>query len=113
MFKTCLKVKDILESDLKIKCEVIDVLSLKPLDKATLSASFNKTKKVATFEDGTLLGGLYDAVLEVTQSLEGVKVLGFGYDDLYIEHGDVTELRKSLGLDPMSIAKKIKEELYA
>ena len=113
MFGTCLKVKDILENDLKIKCEVIDVLSLKPLDRDTLLASFSKTKKVATFEDGTLLGGLYDAVLEVTQSLEGVKVLGFGYDDLYIEHGDVAELRKSLGLDPMSIAKKIKEEFYA
>ena len=113
MFGTCLKVKDILENDLKIKCEVIDVLSLKPLDRDTLLTSFSKTKKVATFEDGTLLGGLYDAVLEAAQSLDDVKVLGFGYDDLYIEHGDVTKLRKSLGLDPVSIAKKIKEEFYA
>ncbi len=112
MFKTALEVATLLKKDLGWSVEVIDVLSLKPLDQSTLKSSFEKTKKVATIEDGTIIGGLYDAVLEIANYLPDVKVLGFGYDDIYVEHGDVKSLRASLGLDATSIAAKIKEHFY-
>ncbi|MCI8383892.1 MAG: 1-deoxy-D-xylulose-5-phosphate synthase [Clostridia bacterium] len=93
-----------------ITIEVINARFLKPIDKITIQQSIEKTKKVITMEDGTIVNGLGTAVLEIIreENLENIKSKIYAYPDQYIEHGTVEELEKKYGLDVETIKKDIK-----
>jgi len=88
------------------KIEIINARFLKPLDEETLIKSIQKTKNVITIEDNLLKGGLGSAVLELINKnkLENIKVQGYGYDDIFVEHGKVEELEEKHGLTAEKIA---------
>ena len=92
-----------------IKAQIINARFLKPLDKETILKSIEKTKHVATIEDGVLNGGLYTCVLDTINksNLDNIKVIPFGYDDCFVTHGSTEELEKKCGMDAQNIAKKI------
>lgn len=101
-----MEVAKLLEED-NIHAEVINIRFLKPLDKTTIIKSLNKTKKVVTLEDGTIINGLASAIREF--DIDGLKVKSFAYPDEFIRHGTVLELEKIYGLDVFSIVKEIKK----
>lgn len=76
--------------------EVINARFLKPLDVETLKISIEKTKRVITMEDGTLINGLATAVKEliVDESIDGVNMEVCAFPDEFIKHGTVEELEK-------------------
>ena len=59
-----------------IDAEVINTRFLKPLDVNTIKKSIQKTKKVITIEDGTIINGLGTAIKEliIDEKIEGVEV---------------------------------------
>jgi transketolase len=87
-----------------ISAEVIDVMSLKPLDDATILASARKTGAVVTCEEHSIIGGLGSAVatalaLEVPTPMELV-----GVRDVFGTSGEADELLAYFGLTGADIA---------
>lgn len=95
--------------DKNIDTEVINARFLKPLDKETIKASIQKTRRIVTIEDGTIINGLGTAVKEliVDENLENIEVKSYAYPDNFIQHGTVDELEKLYGQDAESIANDI------
>ena len=96
-----------LEAD-GINAEVINIHTIKPLDKELVVASATKTGKVVTVEEHSIIGGLGSAVCECLSEHAPTKVLRIGVEDVFGESGPALELIKKYGLDAESIYKKVK-----
>ena len=99
--------------NINIDAEVINVRFLKPLDVETLKKSIEKTKKVVTIEDGTIINGLGTAIKEliIDNHMEDVEIKAYAYPDKFIQHGSVDELEKIYGLDEDSIVEDIQKHI--
>lgn len=108
MVERAVEVSNILEKQDK-RIEVINARFLKPLDKNTILASINKTKKVVTIEDNIIKGGLGSAVEELIldENLKNVVAKKFGYPDEFVKHGSVGEIEQKYRLDAESLAEDI------
>ena len=72
----------------------------KPLDIALLHSIFTTFENIVTIEDGTVIGGFGNAIVEFANEHNyriPVKVLGI--PDTFIEHGTVAELQHSSKID--------------
>lgn len=76
-----------------------DMRFVKPLDQELLHYIFKSYTTIITIEDNAITGGFGSAVLEfasVNNYAHSVKTLGI--PDTFIEHGNVCELQKKIGL---------------
>ena len=71
-----------LEAD-GISAEVINIHTIKPIDKELVAASAKKTGKVVTVEEHSIIGGLGSAVCEALAETVPTPVLRFGVNDEY------------------------------
>lgn len=92
-----------------IDAEIINARFLKPLDDKIIESSILKTKNVITIEDGILRGGLATSIIEIINNLKlnDILIKTYGYNDEFIQHGDVEQLEKIHGMDAESIAKEV------
>ena len=67
-----------------------------------------KTGKVVTAEEHSVIGGLGGAVAEVLTEKAPTKQLRIGINDVFGESGPAAELVKKYGLDADSIYEKVK-----
>lgn len=77
-----------------------DMRFVKPLDEELLHIIFKTYTTIITVEDNVVKGGFGSAVLEFAathQYKNNIKILGI--PDVFIDHGTVAELQKSIGLD--------------
>lgn len=93
----------------KIDVEVINVHTIKPLDKETILKSVTKTGKVVTAEEHSIIGGLGSAIAEVLSEEMPVKMRRIGMKDRFGESGEATELLSKFGMTSKEIVSKIKE----
>ena len=96
-----------LEAD-GISAEVINIHTIKPIDKELLTASAKKTGKAVTVEEHSIIGGLGSAVCEVLAETAPVPVLRIGVNDVFGESGPAKTLIAKYGLDAESIYNKVK-----
>ena len=80
-----------------VDAEVINVHTIKPIDRETVIASARKTGAVLTVENHNVIGGLHSAVCE-TLALERIPVTAFGVADRFGEVGKIPYLRQAMGL---------------
>ena len=80
-----------------VEIEVINVHTIKPIDRETVIASARKTGAVLTVENHNVIGGLHSAVCE-TLALERIPVSAFGVADRFGEVGKIPYLRQAMGL---------------
>ncbi len=110
--KTVAKAYEISEKLLTegIDAEVINARFLKPLDSKTIIESIQKTRKVITIEDSTVIGGLASSIKEliIDQNLSDVGMKEYAYPDKFITHGKVEELEKKYKLDNEKIIQDIR-----
>jgi transketolase len=76
----------------KIKVEVIDLHTIKPLDKTTILRSVKKTKHLITVEDHQVMGGMGSAVVEMLAENYPIPTQMVGVRDSFGESGKSTEL---------------------
>ncbi len=109
MVNEALKAAEILKAD-GICAEVINIHTIKPIDRELVVATAAKTGKVITAEEHSIVGGLGSAVCEVLAE-EGIcaKVSRIGVQDVYGKSGKAGDLIKSFGLDADSIADKARQ----
>ncbi len=95
-----------------LRVAVLSVPVVKPLDTQTLDLYLHKCRVVVTVEEHSMIGGLGSAVAEWVVDRGGVpsRILRMGVPDRYI-HTVVNqeEMRRSSGLDPLSICDRVWE----
>lgn len=89
-----------------IDAEVINIHTIKPLDKDMVVASAKKTGAVVTAEEHSVIGGLGGAVCETLSENAPVPVLRVGVEDRFGMSGKVPELLNEYGLTAENIADK-------
>ncbi len=92
-----------------ISAEVINMHTIKPLDEAAVVAAAEKTGKIVTVEEHSIIGGLGSAVCDVVAEKAPAKVKKIGIMDVFGESGPAVELIKKYGLDADSIYAAVKE----
>ena len=89
---------------------LINLRFVKPLDLEALDTVAAKHKIIITMEENVIDGGVGMKIADyINSNNNNKKIYHFGINDKYVEHGDVSLLKKDLGLDSESIYTKIKE----
>ncbi|MBQ3725308.1 MAG: transketolase family protein [Oscillospiraceae bacterium] len=91
-----------------LSCQVVNVHTIKPIDRETVVAAARKTGVVVTVENHNIIGGLHSAVLEALAH-ERIPVYAVGVEDRFGEVGKLPYLRQAMGLTPEHIKAVIKE----
>jgi len=105
MTAKAMEAADILSEE-GISAEVINVGTIKPLDRETILTSLKKTGRAVTAEEHSIIGGLGSAVSELTAEELPVPVLKVGIRDTFGESGKPEELLVAYGLTAEEIAGK-------
>ena len=93
-------------SEKNISAEVINIHTIKPLDKEIILKSVKKTKCVITAEEHNYLGGLGESVSRVLTKNYPVFQDFIATNDTFGESGTPEELMKKYGLNADNIVKK-------
>ena len=94
-----------------VSAEVINIHTIKPLDKDLIIKSARKTGKVVTAEEHTIIGGLGGAVCEALCEDYPVPVCRIGINDVFGESGSAGALLVKYGLDGDGVYRRVKEFL--
>lgn len=94
-----------------IQAEVINIHTIKPLDKELIIRSAEKTGKVVTVEEHSVIGGLGGAVCECLCENNPVPVHRIGMQDVFGESGPAVKLLEKYKLDGEGIYSQIREIL--
>ena len=103
-----LKAKEELEKE-NINIRVIDVHTIKPIDKEMIIKCAKETKRLITIEDHSIIGGLGTAICEVLSEECPTKVTRMGMKDKFGKSGKAEQLLKYFKLDSEAIIEKVKE----
>ncbi len=105
--KDALEASELLAKD-GIDVEIVNVHTIKPVDRETVIASARKTGAVLTVENHNVIGGLHSAILE-TLAKEKIPVCAVAVQDRFGEVGKLPYLREAMGLTVENIVKTAKE----
>ncbi len=110
IFSTGCVLSDVLEATKNLDITVIDMPTIKPLDKEIIKKYAKKT--IITVEDHSIIGGLGSSVAEVIaeEGIEG-KLTRIGVNDMFPESGVPADLYEKYGLSANKIKERILNEL--
>ena len=94
-----------------INTRVINMSTIKPIDKELIINAARETKAIVTAEEHSIIGGLGSAVSEVVGEECPVVVKKVGVNDSFGESGTPAELLKKYGLTSNDIVKAVKEAI--
>ena len=92
-----------------IEVRVVDMHTIKPIDKEMIIKCAKETKKLISVEDHSIIGGLGSAISEVLTENYPVKLKRIGIKDCFGRSGKAEELIKYFGIDSESIKKAVQE----
>ncbi|MDY3208309.1 transketolase family protein [Clostridium baratii] len=94
-----------------INARVINIHTIKPIDKEILVNAAKETGAIVTAEEHNVIGGLGSAVAEVLTEECPVPVLKVGVQDTFGESGKPNELLEAYGLTAKNIVEKAKKAI--
>lgn len=95
-----------------ISARIIDMHTIKPLDKKTVLRCVKETNAIITCEEHSIIGGLGSAISEIlAENNCGCQFKRMGVKDIFCESGDPKQLLKKYGLDADHIASSVKKML--
>lgn len=92
-----------------IAIRVVDMHTIKPIDKDIIIKCAKETKKLVSIEDHSIVGGLGSAISEVLTEEYPAKLERMGMQDVFGKSGSAESLMEYFGLTADAIIKKIKE----
>ena len=101
-----IKAKELLEKE-GINIRVVDMHTIKPIDKDIIIKSAKETKKLISIEDHSIIGGLGSAISEVLADEYPCKLIKMGIKDVFGQSGNAVELLKYFGLTSDAIIKMV------
>jgi transketolase len=97
----------ILKKD-NIHCTVINMHTIKPLDKQAVEEACKNSKLLVSVEEHNIIGGLGSAIAEYKSSIEkSPKLVILGVNDYYSKGGEYHFLQDQYGLTPNKIVNNI------
>ena len=102
-----LKAKEELAKD-GINIRVVDIHTIKPIDKDLIVKCAKETKKMITVEDHSIIGGLGTAVCEVLSEEYPTKVIRMGIKDEFGQSGKWNELMEHYGITSKNIQEIVR-----
>lgn len=106
MVSEAIKAKEELEKN-GINIRVVDIHTIKPIDKELIIKCAKETKRIITIEDHSIINGLGTAVCEVLADEYPCKVTRLGMKDTFGKSGKAEKLLEYFGLDKNGIIKEI------
>ncbi|MGL5330882.1 MAG: transketolase family protein [Peptostreptococcaceae bacterium] len=94
-----------------INVRVINMSTIKPIDRELIVAAAKETKVIVTAEEHSVIGGLGSAVSEVVSEECPVIVKKVGVKDVFGESGTPAELLEKHGLTAKNLVQTVKETL--
>lgn len=110
MVQESLKAAEQLEKE-NISAQVIDMHTIKPIDKKLIIESAKKTGAIVTAEEHNIIGGLGSAVAEVICDECPIPVECVGVNDEFGHSGEAWAVMKAYGLSPENIIEKAKRAI--
>lgn len=102
-----LKAQEELEKE-NIHVRVVDMFTIKPIDKEIIIKCAKETKRLITVEDHSIIGGLGSSVCEVLAEEYPTKVERMGIKDKFGKSGEAEQLLKYFKIDSRAIVEKVK-----
>ncbi len=107
MVSKCLDAAKELE-ETGISARVIDMHTIKPIDKDIIIKAAVETGKIVTVEEHNIVGGLGSAVAEVLVENSPVPMLRIGIEDKFGKSGTPAALLEEYGLTAENVVNKVK-----
>lgn len=101
-----IRAQEILENK-GIKVRVVDIHTVKPIDKDMVIKCAKETKKLISVEDHNVIGGLGSAISEVLTEEYPVKLVRMGINDTFGKSGKAIELMQYFGITAENIVEKV------
>lgn len=111
MVATCLQSAQMLKEK-GISARVVDIVTVKPLDKELILKCALETSAIVTAENCNVLGGMGSAVAEYLSEVHPTRVLHVGIEDSFGCVGTEPFLREKYGLTPEHIAQQAEKAVY-
>ncbi len=108
--KATLSAANLLKED-GIDARVINIHTIKPIDKDIILKATSETNQIFTIEEHNIIGGLGEAVCSVVCENHPTKVTRIGINDQFGQSGPAVELLKHYKLDADGIYSTIKNNL--
>jgi transketolase len=96
-----------------IQARVVDMHTLRPMDKETIVAAARETGAIVTAEEHLLTGGMGSNIARIVASTHPVPMRFVGLADTYTESGDPEDLLEKYGLTAEHIAAAAREAIAA
>ncbi len=103
-----IKAQEILKQE-GINIRVVDMHTIKPIDKEIIIKSAKETKKLISIEDHNIIGGLGSAISEVLTEEYPTKLIRLGIKDVFGKSGKAEELIKYFGITADNIIEIMKK----
>ena len=100
-----LKAQKVLQ-DKGINVRVVDMFSIKPIDREIVVKCAKETKQLVSIEDHNVIGGLGSAISEVLTEEYPAKLIRLGIKDIFGRSGKAEELMKLYGIVSDNIIEK-------
>ena len=110
MVEQALIAREILEAD-GISASVVNIHTIKPLDKELIIACAQQTGAIVTSEEHNIIGGLGSAVCECLASVCPVPVVRHGVEDTFGKSAPAKELLEYYGLNANGIVERAKRAI--
>jgi transketolase len=91
-----------------VSAHVLHVGTIKPLDVDAVIAAADRTGRVVTVEEGTVIGGLGGAVAETLAEHRPTRVNRIGLQDCFVQSGPNDVLLDIYGLSAARVAERVK-----
>ena len=113
IFATGVTVSEALKAQESLKekgvdVRVVDIHTIKPIDKEMIIKCAKETKKLVSIEDHNIIGGLGSAISEVLTAEYPVKLIRLGIKDIFGKSGKAEELMKYFGITAIDIENQFK-----
>lgn len=94
-----------------IHASVIDMHTIKPIDKEIIINAAKKTRAIVTAEEHNIIGGLGSAVAELICEEYPVPIIKLGVEDVFGRSGKAEKLMEKYGLTVEHLIEKVREAL--
>ncbi len=105
MVLEAIKAQEILKNN-GVEIRVIDIHTIKPIDKELIIKSAKETEKLISIEDHSIIGGLGSAISEVLTEYFPKKLERMGINDVFGKSGKAEELIKEYKINAEEIVKR-------
>ena len=92
-----------------IDVRVVDIHTIKPIDREIIVKSAKETKKLISIEEHSIIGGLGSSISEVLTDEYPVKLIRLGMKDCFGKSGSAGQLLEYFGLTSKEIMEEMKK----